>query len=832
MTGISRTGGSERGEFAVQQVLSLEVLSAMPKLPSANAVNALLPQSVRVFHITNIDKAFSARRMCESRTYEYLIPTYVFSPPPPQTGYPFRSETSAQDALDLLLQEANVGSPNPFGPIKMVSTKRSSSTVRSKTSADEKGNGNGKGASRNSVHSDTFGGGVASLPGSPGLLPSQIPTQQQSSLITRGIADLASMRDTTNAKKQMPKHQSLVTNVKSFFGGLKKRSSDLMSRSSDSIGPSTTASSNGVNGVDSNSPKKPNHLEPTAISPKRFSAHEPIQSSALVPPVSQQQLSSSAPADALVFRASNNSATPSIVFQQFSVSAVGSVTPKKPVFSAFPDDDDDIDNFGSPPTQPPPPPPVSLVSPTVQPYSLTYRPSSAQSHHSSRRSSGAFSSVFPDDEDDDRPIQVGTLENPSHLSFSHSQKIPFVVAKPIFKQSSNSVFPDDDDDDGPVVHGSSSTQQSTMSLPRQQQSNLVLKRSSLSDSMFPDVDDEQDPVQLGQLLVALPSQKADIVAKNNQQSSSLKRSSFVSAFPDLDDDDEIQILSQAQPKSTPTRQQQQSFVNTYSPSLHQSSFKNGSYSPSPHSYSLYAQSPQHPSYPNSPQLNSSRPSTSVSSNPPVFRHPKGPLHLLPTTEEDRAILKRYRITPHQLDSIKSILDLYRGTHDWHNYIPAPPPSSATTTPPPTTFHRITATSCSKPSIHYGLEWLRIQITSPTPLPKPLFRAMISLLILVVRTNTPRSVISASFSRAKIHSLPLIPLRGSGIARVGYPRNTGIDFEAIGNYVDAFGEGSVRDEVFIEEEDEMAFEEWCWKVDGDTYLYKHFLNARGVIGKKE
>ncbi|KAJ3084775.1 hypothetical protein HDU99_003473 [Rhizoclosmatium hyalinum] len=74
MTGISRTGGSERGEFAVQQVLSLEVLSAMPKLPSANAVNALLPQSVRVFHITNIDKAFSARRMCESRTYEYLIP--------------------------------------------------------------------------------------------------------------------------------------------------------------------------------------------------------------------------------------------------------------------------------------------------------------------------------------------------------------------------------------------------------------------------------------------------------------------------------------------------------------------------------------------------------------------------------------------------------------------------------------------------------------------------------------------------------------------------------------------------------------------------------------
>ncbi|KAJ3065110.1 SPT3 Dosage dependent suppressor of Ty-induced promoter mutations-like protein [Podochytrium sp. JEL0797] len=167
--------------------------------------------------------------------------------------------------------------------------------------------------------------------------------------------------------------------------------------------------------------------------------------------------------------------------------------------------------------------------------------------------------------------------------------------------------------------------------------------------------------------------------------------------------------------------------------------------------------------------------------------------------------------------IHSILEQFRGTHDWHNYAPATSGGTPDGGNLPV-FLRISDVSCSKPTLEYGMEWIRVSLSCPLPLPRTQLRCMMAMLILVVRTNTPRSIIAASFGgQQKCPGIPLAPVRGSGILGVGYSRwNDGvvagggrIDFGEKGmkEYVEGFVDGTVRDEVYIEEEDGMEFEGW-------------------------
>jgi tRNA pseudouridine(38-40) synthase len=86
MTHISRASSTHEGEHATKQVISLNLSSAV-ELPSATAMNKSLPDSIRVFKVMKVGSDFSARRTCEARTVEYLIPTYAFSHPPEVTEY-------------------------------------------------------------------------------------------------------------------------------------------------------------------------------------------------------------------------------------------------------------------------------------------------------------------------------------------------------------------------------------------------------------------------------------------------------------------------------------------------------------------------------------------------------------------------------------------------------------------------------------------------------------------------------------------------------------------------------------------------------------------------
>jgi tRNA pseudouridine38-40 synthase len=76
LTHISRASLTSPGEHAARQVISLKYVGT--KIPTVDEINAKLPASIKVFKIFQVEKEFSARRTCDARTTEYMIPVSFF----------------------------------------------------------------------------------------------------------------------------------------------------------------------------------------------------------------------------------------------------------------------------------------------------------------------------------------------------------------------------------------------------------------------------------------------------------------------------------------------------------------------------------------------------------------------------------------------------------------------------------------------------------------------------------------------------------------------------------------------------------------------------------
>ncbi|KAJ3002696.1 UNVERIFIED_CONTAM: tRNA pseudouridine synthase 1 [Siphonaria sp. JEL0065] len=196
---------------------------------------------------------------------------------------------------------------------------------------------------------------------------------------------------------------------------------------------------------------------------------------------------------------------------------------------------------------------------------------------------------------------------------------------------------------------------------------------------------------------------------------------------------------------------------------------------------------------------------------------------LPPRNVDR--LRSYRMTEEQLDMVRTIVAIFRGTHNWHNYVPGADADDQRC------FMRIINIESGSPEIHNGMEWIRIKVQSKA-MARFQFRRMISLLILVIRTNTPRSLIANSFGVNKIE-IPDAPA-GSLIfhqpAYNVYNDSVGpkyaVNFDDEKAKVEGFRKTQIHDRVYVEERED--FEQWLRNIDRHAFLYKYYLNSRGLI----
>lgn len=90
--GLQRAARTDRGVHAAGNLLNLKLILNPPASPSGDVptlikvLNDQLPPLIRIWSINRVQSSFNARSSCDSRYYQYLLPTYVFLPPKPGTS--------------------------------------------------------------------------------------------------------------------------------------------------------------------------------------------------------------------------------------------------------------------------------------------------------------------------------------------------------------------------------------------------------------------------------------------------------------------------------------------------------------------------------------------------------------------------------------------------------------------------------------------------------------------------------------------------------------------------------------------------------------------------
>jgi len=80
---LVRCARTDKGVHAAGNVISLKLIVEDPDI--VKKINDNLPPQIRVWGIERTNGSFSCYQTCDSRWYEYLIPTYSFLPPHPQS---------------------------------------------------------------------------------------------------------------------------------------------------------------------------------------------------------------------------------------------------------------------------------------------------------------------------------------------------------------------------------------------------------------------------------------------------------------------------------------------------------------------------------------------------------------------------------------------------------------------------------------------------------------------------------------------------------------------------------------------------------------------------
>ncbi|KAL2872649.1 pseudouridine synthase PUS2 [Aspergillus lucknowensis] len=94
-----RCARTDKGVHAAGNVVSLKLIVEDPDI--VQKINEKLSSQIRVWDILIANKSFSSYQLCDSRIYEYLIPSHCFLPPHPSTFLGARLKEFAEKEGDL-----------------------------------------------------------------------------------------------------------------------------------------------------------------------------------------------------------------------------------------------------------------------------------------------------------------------------------------------------------------------------------------------------------------------------------------------------------------------------------------------------------------------------------------------------------------------------------------------------------------------------------------------------------------------------------------------------------------------------------------------------------
>lgn len=102
--GFMRAARTDKGVHAAGNVVSAKLIIEDEDV--LEKINANLPDQIRVWGIERTNKSFDCRKMCSSRIYEYLLPTYTLLPPKPKTVLAQIIDAQAEQYPDIVKPDA------------------------------------------------------------------------------------------------------------------------------------------------------------------------------------------------------------------------------------------------------------------------------------------------------------------------------------------------------------------------------------------------------------------------------------------------------------------------------------------------------------------------------------------------------------------------------------------------------------------------------------------------------------------------------------------------------------------------------------------------------
>lgn len=102
-SGFMRAARTDKGVHAAGNVISLKMIIEDEDI--VKKINNELPEQIRVWGIQRTNKAFDCRKMCGSRIYEYLMPTYSFLKPRPGSVLANEVEMADKEFKDVTRED-------------------------------------------------------------------------------------------------------------------------------------------------------------------------------------------------------------------------------------------------------------------------------------------------------------------------------------------------------------------------------------------------------------------------------------------------------------------------------------------------------------------------------------------------------------------------------------------------------------------------------------------------------------------------------------------------------------------------------------------------------
>ncbi|KAK0639712.1 pseudouridine synthase [Cercophora newfieldiana] len=199
-----------------------------------------------------------------------------------------------------------------------------------------------------------------------------------------------------------------------------------------------------------------------------------------------------------------------------------------------------------------------------------------------------------------------------------------------------------------------------------------------------------------------------------------------------------------------------------------------------------------------------------------------------------AAKRRYRATPARIEKLQKALDLYVGTHNFHNYTIL---KSATD---PSAKRHIKSFQAETTPIHIGdTEWISIKIHGQSFMMHQI-RKMIAMAVMVVRSGAPLDLIPQSYEHRRI-SIPKAPGLGLMLERPVFAEASkkavslgkdAIDFAQYDAKIQEFKDQHIYKRMFEVEEKENSFHLFFNQVDNYRTDYFLWVTAGGLEASRE